>query len=233
MKKAENDKKALEGRKKDDTKKACITAAEAGGATVVRKGGKDAGTEQEKAAAIKANLESQNQSKPGTARRVTMEGTGRFAGNAWIETTVDAETAVNDVNKDNEIDYFCIVINGILKPLDCIASDDTIRKCISFAKHCVNIVRSSITSDDNQTSVNESDDEIVPDSGATLHMRRNRSVFEDDYVTCNDVFVLMGDGTEIPVLGYGTPRMKFDGHVTRLINSLHVPGLNCDLFSCT
>ena len=46
--------------------------------------------------------------------------------------------------------------------------------------------------------------EIVPDSGATSDMRKDRSVFEDDYVACNDVFVLMGDGTEIPVLGYGT-----------------------------
>ena len=43
---------------------------------------------------------------------------------------------------------------------------------------------------------------------------------------------LMGDRTEIPVLGYGTSRMKIDGHVTRLINSLHVPGLDCDLLSC-
>ena len=43
----------------------------------------------------------------------------------------------------------------------------------------------------------------------------------------------MVDGTKIPVLGYGTSRMKIDGHVTRLIKSLHVPGLDCDLFSCT
>ena len=27
--------------------------------------------------------------------------------------------------------------------------------------------------------------------------------------------------------------MKIDDHVTRLLNSLHVPGLDCDLFSCT
>ena len=45
------------------------------------------------------------------------------------------------------------------------------------------------------------DDEIVPDSGATSHMREDISVLEDDYVSCNDVFVLMGDGAEIPVLG--------------------------------
>ena len=57
-------------------------------------------------------------------------GTGRFAGpgNAWSDTSVDADTAVNDVNKDNKSNYFGIVINGILKPLDRIASDGTIRK---------------------------------------------------------------------------------------------------------
>ena len=43
----------------------------------------------------------------------------------------------------------------------------------------------------------------------------------------------MGDNSEIPVLGYGTSRMKIDGHITQLINSLHVPDLDCDLFSCT
>ena len=63
-------------------------------------------------------------------------------------------------------------------------------------------------------------------------MRRNRSDFEDDYVTCTGVFVIMCDGSEIQVLGYGTSQMKINGFVTRLVNSLHVPGLDCDLFSC-
>ena len=137
---------------------------------------------------------------------------------------VDAKTAVNDVNKDNESDYFCIVINGILKPLDRIASDGTIRKCISVAKHCIYIIRYS-TSPDDKTSLVTDNDEIVPDSGVTSHTRKNISVYEDEYVACNNVFVLMGDGTEIPVLGYGTSCMKIDLHVTRLINSLHVPGI--------
>ena len=43
----------------------------------------------------------------------------------------------------------------------------------------------------------------------------------------------MGDEHEIPVLGYGTSHMKNDGQVTRSINSLHVLGLDCGLFSCT
>ena len=64
-------------------------------------------------------------------------------------------------------------------------------------------------------------------------MRRNRMDFEDDYVPCNDVFVLMGDHSEIPVLGYDTSRLKINGRVVRLVNSLHVPDLDVDLFSCT
>ena len=56
-------------------------------------------------------------------------------------------------------------------------------------------------------------DHIIPDSGANSHMRRNCMDFEDNYVTCKDVFVLMGDHSEIPVLGYGTSRVKINGHV--------------------
>ena len=50
---------------------------------------------------------------------------------------------------------------------------------------------------------------------------------------CTDVFVLMGDNSEIPVLGYGTSRVKINGRVVLLVNSLHVPDLDVDLFSCT
>ena len=50
---------------------------------------------------------------------------------------------------------------------------------------------------------------------------------------CTDVFVLMGDNSEIPVLGYGTARIKINGRVIRLVNSLHVPDLDVNLFSCT
>ena len=43
----------------------------------------------------------------------------------------------------------------------------------------------------------------------------------------------MGDGREIPVLGYGPSRAKINGHMIVLYNSLHVPNLDCDLFSAT
>ena len=93
-------------------------------------------------------------------------------------------------------------------------------------------MRSSTSSDTIWSPVTDNN-EIVGDSGVASHMRKNKLVFEDDYVACNNVFVVMGDGAEIPVFGYDTSCMKTDGHVTQLLNSLHVPGLDCNLFSCT
>ena len=85
-----------------------------------------------------------------------------------------------------------VVLLFVFQHLDCIESDGTTRKCISVARHCINIVRSCTSPETVQFPVKE-DDEIVPDSGATPHMRKDISVFEDYYVACNDVFVLMGD----------------------------------------
>lgn len=64
-------------------------------------------------------------------------------------------------------------------------------------------------------------------------MRHCQSDFEDDYIAYDGVFVLMGDASKISVAGYGTSRIKLDGNVTQLVNSLHVPNLDCDLFSAT
>ena len=93
------------------------------------------------------------------------------------------------------------VVNSILRPLDRTNQDGSVRKYISVAKHiigstkaCIVIVCSSITKDDINL-INE----IVSDSGATSHMRRNRSDFVDGFITYTDVFVLMGDGSEIQV----------------------------------
>ena len=43
----------------------------------------------------------------------------------------------------------------------------------------------------------------------------------------------MGDGTRVPVVGYGTARIKLNGRVQVLPKSLHVPGLDCSLLSIT
>ena len=112
------------------------------------------------------------------------------------------------------------------------SDDGTVRKYISIARYGRHNVRINMGTAQTSTTIFDFD-HTVPDSGVTSHMRRNRMDFEDDYVTCNDVFVLMGDNSEIPVLGYGTSRVKMNGHNVRLINSLHVPDLDVDLFSCT
>ena len=64
-------------------------------------------------------------------------------------------------------------------------------------------------------------------------MRRRRRDFEDDYQPCTDVFVLMGDASRIPVIEYNTSWMKIDGNMTRIVNSLHAPGWDSDLFLVT
>ena len=45
---------------------------------------------------------------------------------------------------------------------------------------------------------------LCPDSGTTSHIFTEESDFGDDYRRCKDVFVYMGDGTRVPVVGYGT-----------------------------
>ena len=99
----------------------------------------------------------------------------------------------------------------MLSIYDTCDNDGRVSKCISLAR----AVPSSSSTDDNT--------DIIPDSGATSTMRRRRSNFEDDYKSCSGVFVLMGDASRIPVAGYGTSRMKIDGNITRLVNSLHAP----------
>jgi hypothetical protein len=55
--------------------------------------------------------------------------------------------------------------------------------------------------------------QIVPNSGATAHMLNELDDFGKDYKQCCDVFVYMGDGTPVPVHGYGTARIKMDRKV--------------------
>ena len=43
----------------------------------------------------------------------------------------------------------------------------------------------------------------------------------------------MGDDTRVPVVGYGTARIKLNGKVQVLPQSLHVPGLDCSLLPIT
>ena len=203
--------------------------------TVVDAQGKDTKTDAARAASIQKNLDAQKATTPVVEKAKRVFGLGQFSpiseNDNFIDVAVDADTALNTVNKDGDNVYFRTVVNNLLSPLDYNDSNGILRRCISIARHTIGIVRES-SSSHSLSSIDKL--EIVPDSGATSTMRKRKSDFEEDsYTPCNDVFVLMGDGHESPVAGYGTSRMKIDGHVTRILNSLHVPGLDCDLFSTT
>ena len=120
----------------------------------------------------------------------------------------------------------------MLSPINCVSDDSTVFKCISLAQYGRHNARINMGTARISTTIFDFD-HIVSDSGTTFHMRHNRTDFEDDCVTYDDVFVLMGDNSEIPVLGYSTSRVKINGRVVRLVNSLHAPDLDVDLFSCT
>ena len=166
-------------------KKKAYEKAETAG-TVVCAGGTDTVTDKEKDAAIKKNIDKQTKSEGGSVQRAA-GGLSRFAqteedrfGSSEVSTSVDAETAVNNVNSSNLEGYFQSVINTILSPLDRVSADGSVCKCISVARRgCDNIqvnigtVRAATICDVNH---------IVPDSGETSHMLCSRSDFEDDYV---------------------------------------------------
>ena len=149
---------------------------------------------------VQKNLDAQLKTTGGTGRRFT----GGLSQSAQTDKnhygfsevfSVDTALEVNSVNTISSQGYFQTVVNSLLSPLDHMSSDGTICKCISvvrYGRHNVGIVQPSTVKDDS--------DHIVPNSGATSHMQQNISNFEDTYVTCNNVFVLMGDNLEIPVL---------------------------------
>ena len=146
--------------------------------------------------------------------------------------SIDAASAVNSVNSSNLEGYFQNVVDSMLSPLDCLSADGTICKYINVAYYGRRDVKFNMGTA--QTSATIFDfDHIDSYSGATSHMCRNNIDFEDDSVTYNDVLVLMGDNFQITVLGYSTSRVKINGHVVCLVNSLHVTDLDIDLFSCT
>ena len=108
-----------------------------------------------------------------------------------VSSSVDAETAVNTVDNSSSQGYFQSVINSMLSPLDRVSADGTVRKCISVAhygRHNIQINAGTARSSTTKCDI----DHVVPDSGATLHMRRNRGDLEDNYVRCNDVFCTDG-----------------------------------------
>ena len=223
-------KKVAELEKKAEKEKslaaARLAAAKKDDLTVVGKDGKDVKSDAEETAAINNNLQQQSE-QAGAGRRITI-GAGRMScfkadgdDNGWTDVDrVDAGTAVNDISNDTD-PYFRSVLRSVLSAYDRTDRNGNLHRCVSVARHA-------------PTNKSFKRFEIVVDTGATAHMRRYKEDFEiDSYVQCENTFVCMGDGSEIPVLGYGTSRMKINGKVVRLTNSLHVPNLDCDLFSGT
>ena len=45
---------------------------------------------------------------------------------------------------------------------------------------------------------------MIPDNGATSIMSNNYDSYEDNYKQYTGVFVLIGNGAEVPVKGYST-----------------------------
>ena len=222
--------------KERQAKKRAREETEATG-TIVGASNTDTVTNKEKDDAIQKNLDEQSKMIGGAGRHVT-GGLSYFAQSkedcfefSDVSTSVDAASAVHSVNTSNSQGYFQTVVNSMLRPLNCVSADGTVCKCISIARYSCHNIRINVGIARPSTAKFDFD-HIVPDSGETSHMRRNRYNFENDYDTCNDVFVLMGDNLEILILGFGTAQMKIDGHVVCLVNKLHVPDLDFDLFSC-
>lgn len=135
----------------------------------------------------------------GTARRGRHLHANRFGplatdtdSDSEPQLLVDSSTACNTINNPNSTEYTDIYIyNGLRK------FDRDGKRCISVAKHHCRKV-------DSNRSSRHVRKHIIPDSGATSHMRIHKHDFEPgSYVSCSDVFVLMGDGSEVPVAGYG------------------------------
>ena len=201
------------------------------GYQTVGKNGKDVKTNQDKVAAEKKNVASQG----------TNAGSGRIASLGSFTSGgdfVDAHTAINDIKEDST-GYFAPIYSELsrLSRMDPITNRMT--HCIGSCKKAVAFVESMLTVQSNcnrkvcSANTPKPKRQIVPDSGATTHMLTDRDDFGEDYKQCRDVFVYMGDGTPVPVHGYGTGRIKLDGKVQALKKSLHVPSLDCSLMSIT
>ena len=93
--------------------------------------------------------------------------------------------------------------------------------------------------DDTDATVSGSGERWISDSGATENMTPGPTGFERYETAPPGRKVEMGDGTLLPVAGYGDPRLKIkqddaDGGQTRdlvLRRAAHVPGLRHNLLS--
>ena len=102
---------------------------------------------------------------------------GLFPSNSYGGTSfVDTTTAYNDVN-DKVNEYLCSTLSQFFSAYDLCDRDRHVLKCISLAR-AIPFSCSDVDKTD-----------IIPNSGATLTMRKHRHDFEDDYQACTDIFV--------------------------------------------
>ena len=186
----------------------------------------------------------------GAGNRGSVVGLGRFSAIAPDDSSdasdssstdsnretvfMPASTVVDKLSNSKSSDYLSRVISNSLRQFDYEDANGRKQICISTSQWSLLKLRARIATHRARRSKIPFDDlEMIPDSGATCHMFKSIEFFEGDYTKCIDVFVLMGDGTKIPVEGIGTARIKIDGHVSILPNTLHVPSLDANLFSTT
>ena len=171
---------------------------------VVGKNGKDTKNDEDAAQAIQNNLQKQKQEKQQDqqqqkeeerARSIRRSGLRAFDEDTWVDASEVEDKIKNGCGIYT--DAYCRYTVKYL--LDCSNRRDPdtgiYHCCLASCRYIPN-------------SQHTKDDVIVVDSSATSHMRRNRTDFESDYVRCKDTFVIMGDGTEVPVVGFGTSRVK-------------------------
>ena len=74
------------------------------------------------------------------------------------------------------------------------------------------------------------DDDCCADSGATDVMLPDYGAFVS-YHKCHNRVAVLGDDTELPILGEGSAKFSLNGKIILIRNVLHVPGLRSPLYS--
>ena len=154
-------------------------------------------------------VKAEEKGKPSGSLRKTKARRGfNFNGNDGLFQFIDSHTACNDFK--NDIDRYFHPSYSELEKLNCIDRHVVTQRCISTCRFAG---RSS--SDQSPTKKQKARTQtnkhykgkqhtLVPDSGAPSHMFTEESDFRDNYRKYEDAFFCMGNGTRVPVAGYGT-----------------------------
>ena len=174
--------------------------------------------------------------KASTRRGFNFEGDGGD-GDGGVFQFVDSPTASNDFK--NDVDEYLHPIYNELEKLNRVDRHGVTQQCIGTCRKAGRLSMDDQPAKNQKASIQTNKHykgklcKLCPDSGASSHMFTEEGDFDDDYRRCKNVFVYMGDSTRVPVIEYGTARIKLNGKVQVLPKSLHVPGLDCSLLSIT